>query len=117
MTKAIVEEGQHLKTGDTEPALVVQLLKDNGMPKDLSSVDTVSVSIAQVNESPFIDDDTDGNVTIDEAENGRVSYQWQSTDTETAATLVGEFVVTESTEQSTYPNSGFFEVYVQEGLQ
>lgn len=118
MTRAKVLEGEHLKTGDQEPDLLVQLIKDNRVPKDLSSVNEVEVHLAEANSSTTLaTDDTTGRVSIEAASDGKVSYQWQSSDTDTAATLVGEFVVVDSnSEQATYPNEGSFKVYIEEGI-
>ena len=118
MTRAKIIKGEHLKTGDTQPDLLVQLIKDSRAPKDLSSVSSIELHIKEANsQTLLIDDDTSGNVSIDAATDGRVSYEWQQSDTETAATLVGEIVVIDSTgEQSTYPNEGTFNVYIEEGI-
>jgi len=118
MTRAKVLEGEHLKTGDQEPDLLVQLIKDNRSPKDLSSVGSIEVHLKQADSNEtLVEDDTAGNVTIEAATDGKVSYAWQTADTETAATLVGEFVVVDSQgEQATYPNDGTFKVFVEEGI-
>lgn len=118
MTRAKILEGQHLKTGDQEPDLLVQLIKDNRTPKDLSSVSSIEVHIKEANsQNVLVDDDMTGNVSIDAATDGKVSYAWQTADTETASTLVGEFVVIDSnSEQATYPNDGTFKVYIEEGI-
>lgn len=118
MTRAKILQGDHLKTGDQEPDLLLQLIKDNQVPKDLSAVNDVKVHLAEANsESTLVEDDTSGNVTIETATDGKISYSWDSTDTETAATLVGEVVVIDSSsEQSTYPNDGFFNIYIEEGI-
>lgn len=118
MTRAKILEGEHLKTGDQEPDLLVQLIKDNRVPKDLTNVTTVELHLAEANSnSTLVEDDLSGNVTIESEADGRVSYAWQSDDTDTAATLVGEFVVVDSNnEQATYPNEGTFKVFVEEGI-
>jgi len=117
MSRVEIERGQHLKTGDTEPDLRVQLYTDSHIPKDLSSMQQVSIQLAEPNSDTIVDDDTDGDVTIESEKDGRVLYAWDSTDTETAMTMIGEFVVTDSSgEQSTYPNDGYFHIYVEEGL-
>jgi len=114
--------GYKLKTGDTGPDLRAQLIKDTGAPRDLSSVSDVVIVLEEAN-SPkeIVNDDTSRNVTIGgdngDGSNGYVEYAWQSSDTETARTLVGEVIVIPSaSEQETYPNRGTFEVYVEEGL-
>jgi hypothetical protein len=120
MTRAKVLEGQHLKTGDQEPDLLVQLIKDNRVPKDLSNVQDIEVHIKEANSNPDtipIDSNLAGAVSIKAATDGKVSYSWQSGDTDTAATMVGEFVVIDlNGEQATYPNDGTFKVYIEEGI-
>jgi hypothetical protein len=121
MTSVQILEGEHLKTGDQEPDLLVQLIKDNRTPKDLSDTGVeVELHLKEANTSGglLVDDDTNGNVTIESDVDGTVSYSWQTADTEKAMTAVGEFVVTDSSgEQSTYPNDGTFNVYIEEGLK
>jgi hypothetical protein len=113
--------GYQLKTGDTGPDFRAQLIKDTGAPRDLSSVDDVVIVLEEANSSAeVVNDNTSGNVTIggdNDGSNGYIEYAWQSSDTETARTLVGEVIVIPSaSEQETYPNRGTFEVYVEEGL-
>jgi hypothetical protein len=118
MTRVTIRSGDRLKTGDTEPELVVQLRKDNDNPKDLSTGSpTVSFALREANEhEPVISDDTSGNVTISDENNGEVTYSWQSGDTDTAGTYEGEFQVDESGDISSYPNRGSFKVHIEEGI-
>jgi len=115
MTDVYAIQGDNLKTGDTEPVLEVKLRKDNGNPKDLSGA-TVSFFMQEVDETSLnVDDDTNGNVVIEDAAQGHISYTWQSGDTETAGTYECEFEVDDGN-VSTYPNIGYTEVRVHEGL-
>lgn len=118
MTRAKILEGEHLKTGDTEPDLVAQLIKDNRVPKDLSSVQEIEVHLKEANsQDVLVNDNLTGNVSVTAATDGKLQYEWQAADTETAATLVGEFVVIDSNgEQASYPNEGTFKVFVEEGI-
>lgn len=118
MTRVRIEQGEYLKTDDTEPNLIAQLLKDNDNPKDLSSgTPEVSFYLTEANSSDLIvDDNTSGNVTISDASSGEVTYSWQAADTSTPGTYIGEFEVVQSGETSTYPNSGTFTVYIEDGL-
>lgn len=116
MTRVNIISGDRLKTGDTEPDLVVQLRKDNNNPKDLTGA-TVELAIVEANESTLVvDDDTSGNITISNATNGEISYSWQATDTEKAGTYEGEIQVTDGTDVSSYPSRGTFMVHIEEGL-
>ena len=118
MTRVNIQSGDTLKTGDTEPDLVVTLYKDNGNPIDLSTgTPTVEFALAEANDSdPTISDDTDGNVLISNASNGEVSYSWQAGDTDTKGTYEGEFRVVDGSNQTSFPNRGTFNVHIEEGL-
>jgi len=118
MTRVNIKSGDTLKTGDTEPDLVVTLYKDNGNPYDLSSGSpTVSFALAETNESTLVvDDDTNGAVNITDAANGEVSYSWQSGDTDTKGTYEGEFQIDDSSGITSFPNRGTFAVHIEEGL-
>jgi hypothetical protein len=122
MSRVELYEGEKLKTGDTAPDLRAKLIKDNGVARDLSSVDEVRIVLDEARASDnVVDDDTTGEVLMGgsngDGSNGYVQYSWQAADTETARTLRGEFIVTPSAgEQETYPNAGYFEVYIEEGL-
>lgn len=123
MTIAEVEQGDALKSGDTEPDLVVQLRKDSGTPYTLDN-HAVRLFIKEVDgDELLVDDDLDGNVTIENIDNARVSYSWQSGDTDKAATYLGEVEVEELDEQdapngriATFPSEGYFKVRIQESL-
>lgn len=118
MTRVDIKSGEYLKTDDTEPDLVVQLLKDNNNPKDLSNGSPeVTVLIGQEQENTLtVDDDTTGNVTIEDAANGEISYSWQSDDTSSKGTYIGEVRVSDTGGTVTFPNSGTFTVYIEEAL-
>lgn len=118
MTRVNIQSGDNLKTGDTEPDLVVTLYKDNGNPIDLSTgTPTVEFALAEANESTLVvDDDTSGNVTISDASNGEVTYSWQSGDTDTKGTYEGEFRVVDASGTTSFPNRGTFNVHIEEGL-
>jgi hypothetical protein len=118
MTRTNIISGDRLKTGDTEPNLVVQLIKDNGNPKDLSSGSpTVNIYIAEdENESLTVDDDTNNSVSITDAPNGQIEYSWQAGDTASSGSYIGEVEVVESSNTSTYPNEGWFDIFIEEGL-
>jgi hypothetical protein len=118
MTRVNVTRGEKLKTGDTEPDLTVQLIKDNDNPKDLSTGSPeVTFLLGQEAETELlVDDNTTGNVSITDAANGEVSYSWQSGDTDTSGTYIGEVRVSDGSGESTYPNNGTFNIYIEEGL-
>lgn len=124
MSHVDILQGKYLKTGDTKPNLEVQLIEDNDVATDLSSVQNVEIHLAEANGDVIVDDDWSGNVvdpndsTNDlDATIGEVAYEWTSADTERAATLVGEFVVVDSNgNEYSFPNRGEFEVFVEQGV-
>lgn len=118
MTRVSIKSGERLKTGDTEPNLVVQLYKDNGNPKDLSTGSPeISFFLGQeAEDSLTVDDDTSGNVEISDASNGEVEYSWQSGDTASHGTYIGEIRVSDTDGVSTFPNRGRFNIYIEEAL-
>ena len=117
MTEVYIIEGEELKSGDTEPDLVVKLRKDNANVFDLSGTPTVSFYMKEVDEDTLaVDDDTNGNVSIEDASTGKVSYSWQSGDTDIAGTYFFEFAVDDG-ETRTFPNNGYGEIRIQEALQ
>jgi hypothetical protein len=118
MTRVNIKSGDQLKTGDTEPDLVAELYKDNGNPKDLSSGSpTVEFALVEVNEdNTVIDDDTSGRVSITDAPNGEVTYQWQDGDTDKKGTYEGEFRVVDGAQNESFPNRGTFNIHIEEGL-
>lgn len=118
MTRVHIQSGDHLKTGDTEPDLVVTLIKDNDNPKDLSSGSPeVNFYLSEPNEDGLeVDDSTAGNVSISDGANGEVTYSWQSGDTDRSGRFNAEFEVVDGSDQSTYPNAGTFKIQITEGL-
>lgn len=114
----LIKQGEDMKTGDQEPDLVLRLRKENNNPEDLSSINDVSVYLAETNmDELVVDDDTSGNVRVSDATNGEVTYEWAANDTESAGTYVGEVEVEFTTgETKTFPSSGTFSIYVEETL-
>lgn len=118
MTRVSIIAGDRLKTDDTEPNLVVQLIKDNQNPVDLSTgTPTVNLYIAEANSDDLtVDADTSGDVSITDAANGEITYSWQAGDTSTAGTYIAEVEVVDGSDVATYPNRGTFNIHVEEGL-
>jgi len=117
MTRVNVNDGSKLKTEDTEPNLSVALVKNNGVPIDLSSYE-VSFQMREAGDDTLVvDDDTTGNVSITDSDLGKVEYDWQPGDTATAATHECEFTIDDSSGSViSFPNQGFFTVQIEEGL-
>ena len=124
MTRVEIYEAEFLKTGDTEPDLTLRLIKDNGTPKDLSEIDSARIVLSQPDTPEnVIDVDTTGDLLIGgstgDGLNGFMEYSWSAEDTAIPTTLVGEVVVyngPNQTEPEHFPNQGYFEVYIEEGL-
>ncbi|AGM11336.1 hypothetical protein M199_gp006 [Halogranum tailed virus 1] len=117
MTEVFIVQGDNLKSGDTDPDLVVKLRKDNANAFDLSGTPTVSFYMREIDEDTLaVDDDTTGNVTIEDASTGKVSYSWQSGDTDLAGTYIFEFEVDDG-QTRTFPNKGYGEIRIQEALK
>ena len=112
-----VEQGTRLKAGDTLPAFTAQLL-DNGDPYDL----TGKTPKLHMNEegSDLSAKKIDGaTMTVTDAANGMVEYEWSSTETDTEGDFNLEIVVTDDATNATrtFPTNGFVNVRVFEDLQ
>lgn len=118
MTQVDVLEGDRLKSGDQDPDLLVQLLEADGTAKDLSSGSpTVHFHMREAHSDTVeVDDDTGGNVSIDDPADGKVLYSWQSDDIDTPGAFVAEFEVVEGGEATTFPNDSNFDVIITEGI-
>ena len=119
MAYVIIQQGENMKTGDQEPNLVLRLFKKNNNPEDLSSINDVSVYIAETGfDQLTVDDNTAGAVSVSDADSGEVTYEWQAGDTDNPGTYVGEVGVEfTSGETKTFPSSGTFNIYVEEALK
>lgn len=117
MTEVDVRDGDELKTDDTAPNLRADLVKNNGVAEDLSDF-TVEFRMREAgDEELVVDDDTDGNVSIEDEDKGRVEYSWQESDTSTAGTYECEFQIDDGNGTiKSFPNTGFFTVKIEEGL-
>lgn len=119
MGYVLIKQGQDMKVGDQEPDLVLRLRKENNNPEDLSSINDVSVYLAETGVDELtVDSNTSGDVSVSDATSGEVTYAWQAGDTESPGTYVGEVEVEfTSGETKTFPSSGTFSVYIEEALK
>lgn len=118
MTRVNVSDGDELKTGDTEPNLTAELVKNNNVPQTLTGYEVHFRMREAGGDELTVDDNTTGNVTITDADLGKVAYDWQPTDTATPGTYECEFEIDDgSGSVITFPNQGFFTVQIQEGLE
>lgn len=78
-----------MKVDDTAPPLTVQLVNNNG-PIDLTPATRVRLLIWDQDNNVKVDAEC---VIDDDPETGRLSYQWQEGDTDTAGLFDFEFVI------------------------
>jgi hypothetical protein len=103
----------YMKTGDLEPALVLQLTSDD-YPLDLEGAVGVAFRMRAVRD-PL--DVLMGTADVVDMSDGVVRYVWQEGDTNRTGTYVGEFVVEWSANRrQTFPASGFVLVEFVAGL-
>lgn len=103
-----------IKQGDTAP-IIDQRLHSDGDPIDLSNVNSVTFRMFDEYENKVVEDDDSGNVTIENAETGNVSYAWQPGDTSDVGEYQAEWTVEYSDGTTiTAPNDRFIDVVVHE---
>lgn len=104
-----------IKEGDTSPALVAFLTDNDDNPINLTEA-VVRFQMAPRDDRSDLKVDADAVVT--DGEDGEVTYNWASDDTDTVDTYVAEFEVTyvDDTEE-TFPNDAeiVVEVYDEVG--
>jgi hypothetical protein len=104
--------GEHMKQGDTMPALRAMLVEDDN-EFNLSEY-TVTMKMKLANADSLTVDDS---VTIEQPDRGIVTYDWNSGDTEMNGTYNIEFVAEHNDgNKLSFPNNGFGRVYIEEGL-
>jgi len=104
-----------IKSGDTSPAIESQLSAD-GSAIDLSGVSEVRF-LMNLYGTEVVNDDTSGNVTITDAANGIVKYEWQPGDTDKAKAHKAEWEVEYSDGTiETFPNDGYINISITEAL-
>jgi len=103
----------YIKRGDTLPPLKATILESDGVtPVNLTGM-TVNFAMR----------DKAGNLILDrQAEvtdylNGKVSYEWQSGDTDTAGTMLAEFEASAGSSVFTAPNDGYIKVVITEDVR
>jgi hypothetical protein len=98
----------YVTVGDTLTPMGAQL-KQRGADGTYAAVDltglTVKFSLVAEDGTLVVDETTTG-VTVEDAEEGKVSYDFQAADVDTAGTYYGWFHVYDSTERDTYPVDG-----------
>jgi hypothetical protein len=104
-----------LKQGDLSPGIEFTIARLDGTAEDLTVADAVQMRFADASRTEIWIRD----VTIDDAANGIVFYEWQAGDTDDAGIFYTEIVVTWSgspARPQTYPGSGYATVAIQPKL-
>jgi len=106
------------KKGDNLPIRELELQEED------SNGDRVPIDLTGSSVEFFVyDNQTDqllideGSVTITDAANGLIEYEWQDGDTQETGVHKGEFVITYADGELTVPNEGFIPVKITEDLQ
>lgn len=101
--------------GDLEPGIEITLLDSTGAAVDLSVAESVKLRFAtSAGVEVWVRD-----VTIDDAVNGVVFYDWQDGDTDVAGYYLAQVVVTwtgSPVRPQTYPATGRIYVLIAEAL-
>lgn len=108
----------YIKQGDTSPSIEYQLQDDNGDPVDITGYQDVEFHFRKEDvDSIKVNDDTSGNVSVTDAANGKVKYEWQTGDTDQSGRHVAEWQVTyDDGSIETFPNRRDIDVRVEEEI-
>ena len=101
-----------IKKGDTAPPLAVQVLQDsNNEPLDLSGA-SAKFSMYRTVDGTIKKTDA-STASIYDPTNGKIKYDWYSTDTNTPGTYFGEFTITlRDSKITTIPAEGYIQVEI-----
>lgn len=113
MTGVNILQGGSLKVDDTTPPFRAQCLDTNGNPFNLTGYDVQF----KMRRSDSDSNDVDASATVEQADRGIIEYEWQSSDTDTAGMFKVELVADDNSGNVvTFPNFGYENVYIEEGL-
>lgn len=103
-----------LKVGDTAPELQ-STLTVRGERVDFNTVSEVTFRMFDEYEDIVIEDDTSGNVTIENTTDGEVSYQWRDSETKQVGEYDAEWELLYNDGRTiTVPNDHFITVVISE---
>jgi hypothetical protein len=107
-----------LKEGDQSPTIKYQLQDEQGDPVDITGFQEVRFLMRpQTSSSLTVDADTNNGVTVTDAANGIVKYEWDSSDTDTSGSFKAEWEVAFSGgDKETFPNTEYIDIYIQRDL-
>lgn len=108
-----------IKRGDTSPPIKYQLIGPDDCGKDIRGFNNVRFYMRERDEYTLVvEAGVNGNVEVEDAENGIVYYEWLDGDTDMTGTYEAEWEV-EFGDGSieTYPNDRFITVKVVEDIE
>lgn len=107
-----------MKRGDQSPTIRYQLQDDQGDPVDVTGFSDVRFLMRPRTGSTLtVDADTNSGVTVTDAANGIVQYEWDAADTDTAGSFQAEWEVTFSGgDKETFPNTDYIDIYIESDL-
>jgi len=107
-----------IKKGDTSPALTATLIDTDGEPAALTLAENVEFHLNIPYEDGKISSDLTENVSILDAAEGRVQYDWQEGDTDEPGQREAEFVVEyDNGKTQSFPNDGFIYVNIERDVE
>lgn len=108
----------YIKQGDTSPAIEYQLQDGDGNAIDLTGYNDVEFHFKKRGvDSVKVNDNTAGNVTVTNASDGKVKYEWKTNDTSESGDHIAEWQVEYSDgTQETFPNRRNIDVQVEEQI-
>jgi len=106
----------NLKRNDTLPVIVLDVLNSDGDPYDFSDAVGARFIMVEDNVSREVKVDSFADI-VTPATLGRLTYQFDPTDTDTALAYVAEFQVEFATgDIATFPESGYMHITIEEDL-
>lgn len=108
----------YIKQGDTSPAIKYQLKDFEGNPVNLTGFNDVEFHLRKEGVNAVkVNDDTDGNVSVVDASEGKVKYEWEDGDTDEAEDHLAEWEVEFSDgAKETFPNRRNIKVKIEDEI-
>lgn len=107
-----------IKAGDTSPSIEYTLQDSNNNAIDITGHNEVEFHMVELeSRETVVNDDTNGNVVVSDAENGRVKYEWTAEDTAESGLYLAEWEVTYADNTvETFPNNDHIVVWIFDEL-